>query len=170
MTTLMDPAFLCSEDGCLALVSEIPGYCPAHQGQPREYDFEPLPPSAGPATLVRRRARTCQAPKGDVPADAPLTARLCGRPATTSATVEGVTFDLCAACAQELTMTDLTDFARPDESCAAAIARAVREGRRLCSYESPTEEAREGLTASEAGKIASEDPSLVRVEGAEVRS
>lgn len=47
--------------------------------------------------------RTCQAPAGDVPAHAPLTARLCGRPATTSATVEGVTFDLCAACAQELT-------------------------------------------------------------------
>ena len=56
-TTLMDPApFLCSEDACAALVAEIPGYCPAHQGQPPRYDFEPLPPSVGPATLVRRRA------------------------------------------------------------------------------------------------------------------
>lgn len=45
--------FLCSQDGCGALVEEIPGYCPAHQGQPREYDFEPLPDS-GPATFVRR--------------------------------------------------------------------------------------------------------------------
>ena len=53
--TLMDPApFLCTEDGCAALVPELPGYCPAHQGQ-REYEFEPLPPPAGPATLVRRR-------------------------------------------------------------------------------------------------------------------
>ena len=44
--------------------------------------------------------RTCQAPAGDVPAHAPLTARLCGRPATTSATVEGVAFALCAECAR----------------------------------------------------------------------
>lgn len=113
--------------------------------------------------------RTCQAPAGDVPAHAPLTARLCGRPATTSAVVEGVTFDLCASCARELTMIDLTEFARPDESCAAAIARAVSEGRRLCSYESPTEEAREGLTAAEAEKIAAEDPGLVRVEADRAR-
>lgn len=113
--------------------------------------------------------RTCQAPAGDVPAHAPLTARLCGRPATTSSTIEGVTFALCAPCARELTMTDLTDYARPGESCAAAIARAVREGRRLCSYTSPTEEAREGLTAAEAEEIAADDPGLVRVEADQAR-
>jgi len=60
--------------------------------------------------------RTCQAPAGDVPADKPLSAALCGRPATTSATVEGVTFDLCATCAEAL----------KEEAAALAAARSQR--------------------------------------------
>ena len=48
-----------------------------------------------------------------------------------------------------------------DRNRLATLERAAAEGYTICSYQSPTEDALEGLTPSEANEIAREDASLV---------
>lgn len=63
--------------------------------------------------------------------------------------------------------TNLIDYAHDNETLRAAAERAIAQGLILGKYADPTEEAREGLTADEAVKVASEDASLVYVLGDE---